>query len=248
MGDEKTKSVYDLNLERDTFITLISKRKTGKSVLIASLCHYFMTHPDPENRCHYMYVFSKTAAKNKDTNRSYSFLDPRAIIDPENMTNVINQLLISQQKTNNQYHILLVFDDIIVTKRYAILEELASQGRHSSITVVLSSQISNHAVSPAIRANVDYIIWRRLGEDELKNNVYKYMSIADRHRDFKSLIAYTLENTTEFRFIVYNNSIESVEDKISLVRANDTDLGDWHYTIADPPPPRQKRRRNLIQW
>jgi len=63
-------------------------------------------------------------------------------------------------QTKMKYHVLLVFDDVVVTQRYEALEFLATAGRHHSITVVLLSQISNNAISPIIRTNVDSVFGR----------------------------------------------------------------------------------------
>ena len=142
------RTIYDLNLKRNTFMTIMSQRASGKSFLISNFIHYFLTNE--ENRCHYAYLFSATAKLNKATNHSYSFFDPRAILSPE--PSIINafvkNLMRSQIATNMKNHILLVFDDIVVTKRYEALEYLATAGRHYSITVVMSCQISNNAISP----------------------------------------------------------------------------------------------------
>ena len=95
--------------------------------------------------------------------------------------------------------------DIVVTKRYPAIEFLATAGRHYSITVILSSQISNTAISPPIRINVDYVFWRKLGKDALQTNVFPYMSISD-FQDYKQLHQFTIENTHDYQFVFYNNN------------------------------------------
>lgn len=238
-----TKSIYDLDLQRDTFITTMSQRASGKSVLLSNLIYYFLT--SVTQRCHYAYLFSATAKLNRETNHSYSFFDPRAILSPEPsiINSFVKNLIESQKKTNMKFHVLLVFDDIVVTKRYEALEYLATAGRHYSITVILSSQISNNAISPIIRVNVDYIFWRKLGKLALQNNIFPYMSISE-FEDYKDLHHYTLGNTSEYRFIFYNNKIDNVDTKIDVVRAQDLPEG-FAYRIADPTP---KKRRPLIEW
>ena len=120
------------------------------------------------------------------------------------MNNFISNLIRSQTQTKMKYHVLLVFDDIVVTKRYEVLEWLASAGRHYSITVILSSQISNNAVSPTIRSNVDYIFWRKLGKAAIQNNIFPFMSISE-FEDYKQLHEFTLANTQDYQFVFYNN-------------------------------------------
>lgn len=238
-------TVQDLRLSRDTFITIMSQRKSGKSVLISNLIHYFLT-ADHGHQCHYCYLFSTTAKLNQTTNHAFSFLDPRTILEPrpEIINPFVHNLIQSQKKTNMKYHVLLVFDDIIVTKRYEALEFLATAGRHYSITVILSSQISNNAISPIIRTNVDYVFWRKLGKQALQNNIFPYMSISD-FEDYQQLHQFTLANTSDYRFVFYDNSTDQLDNKIKLVRANDLPA-DFKYQLADLKP--KHRHRKYIQW
>lgn len=237
-------SIYNLKLKRDTFTTLMSQRKSGKSVLISNLIHYFLT--DPQEKCDFCYLFSTTAKLNHSTNHAFSFFDRRAILEPKiEVVNafVQNLIIVSQKKTKMRYHILLVFDDIVVKKRYEALEFLATAGRYYHITVILSSQISNNAISPIIRSNVDYIFWRKLGKLSLQNNIYPYMSIGE-FEDYHQLHSFTLENTSDFRFVFYDNSTDQAT--IKLVRAKDLPP-DFLYKLADPTPNKGRPKSN-IQW
>jgi hypothetical protein len=240
-----TKTIYDMKLQRDSFITLMSQRGSGKSVLLSNIIHYFLT--DEENKCDYAYVFSETAGLNQVTNHSYSFFDKRAIIDPSDIrvvNNFVSHLKASQEKTKFKIHVLLVFDDIELGKGWDVLDFLAARGRHYSVTVVLSAQISNCVVSPKVRRNVDYAFWRKLGAEDIKKDIYKYMSISE-YRKSEDLINVTLENTTNYRFMLFDNrACSDGEDKIHLVRAIDLPEG-FEYKVATPPP---KRQRPAIQW
>lgn len=130
MSDMSVHSTDDLQLERDTFTTIVSKRKSGKSVTISNLIHYFMKSAKPENRCDYAYLFSKTAALNRRTNHSLRFFDERAIFQPtqEIVVNFVKRLIESQEQTDFRWHVLLVFDDINVGERYPTLDDLATDG------------------------------------------------------------------------------------------------------------------------
>lgn len=240
--------VQSIELERDTFITVMSQRRSGKSVLLASLIHYFMQIAPEEKRCHFAYLFSATAALNQTTNHAYSFFDKRAILSPEpaRMGAFISNLIKSQTQTGMKYHVLLIFDDIIVTHRYEVLEWLASAGRHYSITVILSSQISNNAVSPTIRANVDYIFFRKLGKAAIQNNIFPFMSISE-FEDYKALHQFTLENTSDYRFIFYNNCTDSGADKIVVVKAFPIPE-DYRYVVAAEDKDRRRKRSYAIRW
>lgn len=243
----ETKNIYDLKPKRDTFMSLMAQRNSGKSVLISNLIHYYLT--DADNRCDYVYVFSETAALNRTTNHSYNFFDKSAIIDPSDINvvnNFVQHLLTSQKKTNFKYHVLLVFDDIRLDKKWMVLDFLAARGRHFAITVVLSAQISNCVVSPAIRQSTDYVCWRKLGTETIKKDIYKYMSLSE-YRKSEQLIDATLENTTDYRFMFFNNMDGADdEDKIHLVRAIKLPEG-FEYKIAQPKQ-QERRKRPAIQW
>ena len=73
-GITTTETIYTLGLKADTFLTIMSQRKSGKSVLISTMIHHFMTNQDENER---------TAAINDKTNHSYKFLDKRAILQPD---------------------------------------------------------------------------------------------------------------------------------------------------------------------
>ena len=95
------KTISQLELERDTFIALLSARKTGKSVLMADLMHYFLT-AEPGNRVDFLYLFSETAGLQSGTNEQYKFLDQKCVIpaDPTTMTRFINGVFESQRRSN----------------------------------------------------------------------------------------------------------------------------------------------------
>ena len=50
------------NLKRESFITILSTRRSGKSFLIAELIYDFMNNKDINNKCDLLYLFSKSAS------------------------------------------------------------------------------------------------------------------------------------------------------------------------------------------
>ena len=202
--NNSVKSIYDLKLEKDSFISILSARRTGKSFLISNLIHYFLTNE--KNKVDYVYLFSNTAGLNSNTNEQYNFLDKKCIVPakPEIMQQVITGLMQTQKKTGFKFSLLIVFDDIVLTHKYEIIETLASMGRHFHITTLLSAQIANTCVSPTIRNNTSYIFWRRIGSKSLKDNIFPTLNVA--FDDTKELLRYTKENTQDFQFIFYNNN------------------------------------------
>jgi len=233
-------SIKELKLERDTFISVLSARKTGKSFLIADMIHYFLT--DPQQKCDYLYVFSNTAGLQSGTNEQYSFIDPKAILPakPEVMTNVIKKLMISQKQTKFKFKVLVVFDDIVVSKRYEIIELLASMGRHYGITAILSAQISNTVVSPTIRNNTSYLFWRRLTQNALKDNVFPIVGVA--FENSEELWQTTQEHIDNYQFLFFNNDKDKSKDSLVLVKADSVPVGFKYRVIV----PQEKKKKNSI--
>lgn len=229
-------------------MTVMSQRRSGKSVLLASLIHYFLETAADEQRCHFAYLFSETAALNQTTNHSYKFFDKRAVLkpSPKIIDQFIHNLIQSQIKTGMRYHVLLVFDDLVVTRRYEVLEWLASAGRHYSITVILSSQISNNAVSPIIRSNTDYVFWRKLGTNAIRDNIFPFMSISE-FGNYKEVSDFTLSNTSDYQFIFYNNCTDATGDKIKVIKAYPIPE-DYRYQIKTPDRRKQRRQNQKINW
>jgi len=217
------KYLRELKLNRDTFITVMSMRKTGKSVLCADMIYYFLT--DPENKVDFVYLFSNTAGLGTDTNDQYNFIDKKVII-PANvstMNKVINGLFYSQKKTNFKYKILIVFDDIVVTNKYQIIEYVASAGRHHGITCILSAQVSNLVVSPTIRSNMSYLFWRRLGTTSIRDNILPFLGYA--FDNSKELVEFTKRNVDNYQFIFYNNDKDYSKDSIQIVKSEEVPKG-----------------------
>lgn len=244
MSDENVQNVEnvhtlsDLKLKRDTFITIMSQRKTGKSYLLAELIYYFLT--DPEEKVDFMYMFSETAGVNLHTNHQYSFIDKKAIIHPDNMNVVIPRLIQSQIHTDLKFKILVVFDDINMGKRQALIDKLAAMGRHFGITVIFSAQSCTNAVSPTVRQNSSYVLWRRLGEDKLKNYI---LPIVGSHPLFRKtdIFDYTEARINNFQFIFYNNDQDIDENTLKIVKARDVPK-DYQYKVNVPSKPKPQRR------
>lgn len=218
----------DLKLNRDTFITIMSMRKTGKSYLCADMIYYFLT--DKDNRVDFVYLFSNTAGLATGTNDQYDYIDRKAVIpaDADTMNKVINGLFYSQKKTGYKFKILLVFDDVVVTKKYEIIEYVASAGRHHGITCILSAQVSNLVVSPTIRANMSYLFWRRLGSNNIRDNIMPFLGYA--FENSRDLVAFTKQNVENFQFIFYNNDKDYDSDSIKIIKSENVPKG-FKYAI-----------------
>ena len=238
--------VGDLNLDTGAFITILSKRKTGKSVLISDLIYFYLTKQ--KDAIDFIYLFSNTAYLRSGTNGQYDFIDDKVLI-PATHTNIkrivgtvetderggtkLSGLFRSQASSKFKFNILIVFDDINVGKKDEIIESLATAGRHFKITTILSCQIANQAVSPAIRNNTSYLFWRRLNDNSLKDNIYPIAGSA--FNNYKELIYFTEQAVGDYKFVFYNNDKDFEEDSLQIVKAKEVPEG-FKYIANFPEP------------
>jgi hypothetical protein len=239
--------VCELELDTGAFITILSKRKTGKSVLISDLIHFYLTKK--KDAIDFVYLFSNTAYMKSGTNSQYDFIDDKVLI-PATSTNIrkivgtvetdertggtkLSGLFRSQASSKFKFNILIVFDDINVGKKDTVIESLATAGRHFMITTVLSCQIANQAVSPAIRNNTSYLFWRRLNDNSLKDNIYPIAGSA--FNNYKELIYFTEQAVGDYKFVFYNNDKDIEEDSLQIVKAKEAPAG-FKYIVNFPEP------------
>lgn len=225
-----------ISLKRNSFITILSTRRSGKSFLVAQLIYNFLTNP-PANRCDVLYVFSNTAKFEEGGN--YDFIDRKCIFSakPDIVEKVVGRLLQIQLKTNKKHHILLVFDDIDLSARYNdSIEKLATQGRHFSITSIVSAQVATQAVSPAIRNNTSYLFIRKLNAETLKKQIYSMVISTDFQspEEFKEFVN---KNNRDYQFIFYDN--DGDEKHLKIIKA-DSIPKDFKYIVKEPEKKHKK--------
>ena len=209
----------DFDLKRESFITILSTRRSGKSFLIANLIYNFMNNPE-NNRCNLLYIFSNTAKF--EQNGNYDFVDPKVIFkaNPENVEKIVSRILQIQLETGKKNHPLLVFDDIDLSKKYeGSIELLATRGRHFNITTILSAQVATNAISPAIRNNTSYLFFRKLNADTIKKQIYS-MVINNEFNSPEEFKNYVQANIADYSFIFYNN--DSDEKHLLSLKASPT--------------------------
>lgn len=225
----QVQKVRDLKLNTDSFITILSTRKSGKSFLIADLIYYYLNNANP--KVNFLYVFSNTAKFEQGGN--YKFVDKKIIFNshPDNVSKILPVIIENQMKTNRKYHVLIVFDDIDLSKRYEeTIELLAVRGRHYNITTILSAQIATHSVSPSVRNNTSYLFVRKLNAETMKKQVYSMLTISDFEHP-QHFYDFAKANINDFQFIFYNNEGDNKE--IQLVKA-DPIPEDFTYKVKAP--------------
>ena len=222
-----------LNLKRETFITILSTRRSGKSYLIARLIYNFMIGNDVNNRCNLLYLFSNTAKF--EQSGTYSFIDPKVVFkgNPENTEKIITRLLEIQLQTKKVNHILVIFDDIDLSKKYEqSIELLATRGRHYNITTILSAQVATNCISPCIRNNTSYLFFRKLNSETIKKQIYS-MIINNEFDSPEKFKKYVTDNIADYQFIFYDNDTD--EKAMKIIKAEPIPA-DYKYVIKSPPP------------
>ena len=224
--------VQTLNLKVNSFITLLSSRRSGKSYLIGDLAYYFLTNP--KNKVDVVYMFSNTAHLD-ETDDTFKWLDKRAILDAsiENINQTIINLIHIQTATKKKRRILLIFDDIDLDRQIKGLDILAVRGRHYGITTILSAQIATHVISSPIRNNTTYLFFRRLTSKVIKEQIY---SIVQTFETPKELYNYTVNNIHDFQFLFYNN--DNDDQNIDIIKAKKR-----NFIYKLPPPPKKKENK-----
>jgi hypothetical protein len=233
-----------IELNRESFILILSIRRSGKSFLISQLIYNFMNASE-ENRTTHLYMFSNTAKI--DQKGQYNFVDKKAIFsaNPENVERIVTRIVEIQKETNKKNHILLVFDDIDLSGKYSSsIEWLAVQGRHYNITVILSAQIATTAISPLIRNNYTYLFFRKLNKESIEKQIYG-MIINNEFETPKDFREFVSDNIHDYRFIFYDN--DSDEKQLSIIKAVAIPQ-DYKYIIKSPPKEANLKPRRHIGW
>ena len=231
----------NVDIGLDSFIAIMSSRKTGKSYLIGNLIQILLS-----KGIDFMYLFSNTAKVNPKTNEQYRFIDPSAIFDasPETIETVMSGLLFSQKKTDMKHKILVILDDLILSRHYEKVEQMASMGRHYSITVILSTQITNHVVSPTVRANISYLFFKKISPEAIRDNVFSIVSpkIPD-FATWRELKDFTYRHNTDHNFIFFDNDTSKKEgmDLLKIVRAEPIDEN-YKYIVKNLTADRQEEK------
>ena len=197
----------------------VGKRNTGKSKSVRNLIVELLQKVNHHN----IVLFSTTSYKY--LNDDYKFLsdNPYAKVFPgdkitieDNIQKILDHCEDMKKKHKN-YSILVIFDDIDVTKKNDKVAELFTQGRHYNLSVIVSAQSASYFLGPTIRTNIDYLAFRKL-ENSFKEKLY---DACDLHMSFKEFNKYARDNATEFKFIFYDNKSDSKhdEDKLKVVKA-----------------------------
>lgn len=180
-------------------MSVASKRNTGKTLMVSALIQALLR----QKKVAMVLVMSQTAHVNDD----YWFLPGR--LRQAFSEDVIQKLMDNQAKRPKakREQVLLVLDDVLSDKeaeKSRFIKKLYTLGRHYDINVVLISQTSNVALTPAIKQNSDYILYSRLNRYQLAT---LWESITN--LDKKSFISFSEENNKNYVFLCVDNTTQS---------------------------------------
>ena len=180
-------------------MAVASKRATGKTMLISVLIKALLE----DKAVDMVLVMSQTQHVNAD----YSFLPKR--LRQAFSEDVIKKLMDTQGKVpkKKREQVLLVLDDVLSDKeaeKSRFIKRLYTLGRHYDISIILISQTSNVALTPAIKQNSDWILYSRQNRYMLESLWSSVCNI-----DKKSFIAWSEENNKNFTFLVVDNTSQS---------------------------------------
>jgi len=180
-------------------MALASKRNTGKTLLVSVLIKALLQ----EKAVDMVLVMSQTQHVNDD----YSFLPKR--LRQAFSEELIKKLMDTQGKVKKakRDQILLVLDDVLSDKeaeKSRFIKRLYTLGRHYDISIILISQTSNVALTPAIKQNSDWLLYSRQNRYMLESIWASVCNI-----DKKTFIQWSEENNKNYTFLVVDNTSQS---------------------------------------
>lgn len=180
-------------------MSVASKRNTGKTLLVSALIQQLVN----SRAVDMVLVMSQTQHVNDD----YSFLPKR--LRQTFSEDVIKKLLDTQGKVpkKKRDQVLLVLDDVLSDKdaeRSRFIKRIYTLGRHYDISIVLISQTSNVALTPAIKQNSDWILYSRQNRYMLESLWSSVCNI-----DKRTFIAWSEENNKNYTFLAIDNTSQS---------------------------------------
>ena len=220
-------------------IAIIGKRRSGKSILLKSICYEYF-----KRKIAYVYVFSQTSQVNGYFDKwipdKFIFSD----INEEVLENIITrqEALTKMNRSlpkhrQEKIYTLLIFDDIgLNDARYSrLLHKIFLQGRHLSIGCVFLIQDAT-MISRVQRDNLDTVITFNLPNKLQRDRIVEsYLMINDKEEGEDLLKAVT---SRQYYVLVIDNT-----------KTNSYELADFCYWYkSDIAPNSGWKMGNQRQW
>ena len=203
-GDTLSITDFSSGLRVPFAMAVASMRNTGKTLLVSALINELLV----TGKVDMVLVMSQTAHVNND----YWFL-PARLRQPFNEL-TIQKLMDHQSRRpkGRRDQVLLVLDDVLSDReaeRSRFIKALYTKGRHYDLSVILISQTSNVALSPAIKQNSDYILYSRLNRFQLAV-LWEFIRYSETHNK-------------DFTFLCVDNTSQSNRPEDFLLKVRVTD-------------------------
>ena len=199
--------------ERNFASIIVSKRASGKSFL----CNYLIKNFHDNKRFDYYIVFSQTSHLSND----FSCIPKKQHFKVFN-EEIINKVFNFQEKyrkTKKPKNCCIIIDDCIggIGNEFKILlDKLYSLGRHYLCSIITLSQIGKNVITPTMRNNVD--IWMfSINNRNTMDVIYENVIWQGNRQSFYKFVQ---ENTTNYRFIIYDNT-KSTSNDYYIIKAED---------------------------
>ena len=193
-------------------MSVASKSNSGKTHLVSQLVQELLK----QGKIYIAFVQSNTHGLNDD----YSFLPAKckSRFDPQKLEELMaHQATIPREKRKQ---VLVILDDVLGDKsaeNNSIITSYYARSRHSSISIILNSQIANRILSPAVKENSCYILYSRLNRQQLA-----ILWEAITNMDKADFIRFSETVNKNYNFVVIDNTSHSNNplDFLKVVKAD----------------------------
>lgn len=227
----------------DSCVTLVAKRKSGKSYLLRHIVK------------HYAHNYSKifVCCPTEELRPFYSSFVPSNCIFPTYTEEWGNELLLRLHVANkgtdekDMKRVLLILDDLVSDidlHHSSSIETIYSRGRHLGITMCLTTQYLKN-VSPLIRSNSDFILVGQQNKASVELLCSDFLSGDINKQDFMKLYN---KNTFDFNFLMINCSSTKTGalDEIYAVIKAPTEIEHLDLPKIEPEPEIETKKPSTI--
>lgn len=207
--------VENLEIKLNSFIIIASKRASGKTILVKALIKNICDNNEIDN----IILFSKTAMFNGD----YDFIDKKYVYDYDKSEDIIKKIMNYQKEKIKKFknkkekiqNILIIFDDVNISKKNLEIVNISVLGRHFKITTILSVQYPKTLCNSAIRCNFNYIFFNDLNY-EGEEAILKSIHVPFKYNEFHNFID---KYNNNYNFIMYDNNEKDKKKRIKIIHA-----------------------------
>lgn len=220
----------------DGTITLVAKRKSGKSYLLRHIVKYYAHN--------YSKIF--VCCPTEELRPFYSSFIPENCIFDTYTEEWGSELLIRLKQSNkgtnekNMKRVLLILDDLVSDFDFhnsKSIETIYSRGRHLGLTMVLTTQYLKN-ISPLIRSNSDYIMVGQQNNASVEMLCSEFLSGNIKRPQFLEIYN---KNTVNFNFLMINctsTKTGGLDEIYAVIKAPlEKNTGNQEQIIEQPHEP-----------